>query len=173
LEDDFVIEINTLGVKKTKAIIDEYNSVLNGLKLTLQANFGTSNINSAISIAVGTAALNVGIEIVEAILTLGMSEVVGISDYATSLTSGPIGIMEPTFEVPFAEFWRGIEPSIEERELERVGRMLQEVERLRRRQSYQDVIDTWTEAERRARLIEYAKEVFELSKQSKLSGGGG
>lgn len=75
MEENFVVEIHSLGIKKTKTIIDQYNRALTDLRLTLQANYGTSNINSVISIAIASTALNLGIRVAEAIMTIGASEI--------------------------------------------------------------------------------------------------
>lgn len=106
MEEQFVVEIHALGIKKTKAMIDEYNKALGDLKLTLQANFGTSNINSAISIAVASAALNVGMEIVEAIMTFGISELPEIISESNELPIwGPSQPEDPVVERTYIVSW--------------------------------------------------------------------
>ena len=106
MEDNIEIEINALGVKKTKEIVDEYNKSLSDLKGTLQDEYGTCNINQAISIAIASTAISIGIEIAEALLTFGASELAKlgdeIADIDTYIPTG-ISLSGPILEGPIGE----------------------------------------------------------------------
>lgn len=81
MEDNFEITIDgSSAINKRMQMIEQLNKSLNELRDTLIANFGTSDINTAMTIAEAITAGIVGIHIVEMILTLGGSEVFNLAE---------------------------------------------------------------------------------------------
>lgn len=153
MEDEIVVEIHALGVKKTKELVDEYNRALGDLQSTLRSQFGTCNINSAISIAIANTAINIGLEIVEFLSTFGLE----IFQVETVDLGGniPLSSFHPTGLEMIETDWT---------EIALTKRMIiQEYARI-------DALQKLIQAETESEWIQ-AREYVDLIKQSKLSGG--
>lgn len=105
MDEDFEVEIKMPSVKEQRKNIDELNKSLDSLNDTLKSNWGTGNINDALTRISVDAAINLGISIAEAVSAIG-----DIIDINLSLDQLPLYEWEPeeititNVENPLREF---------------------------------------------------------------------